>query len=402
MAKMNKIIQSEGEYRAALAEIEFLIDQDPDPASTEGESLELLSLLVEDYESRKYGAALPDPIDAIQFRMEQQNLTQKDLVPYIGSRSKVSEVLARKRPLTLSMIRALHQGLGIPAKVLVQDRPQEIEAGDIDWSRFPLKEMIERGWIEPRPVTSANLLLQDFFSQVGSSGAARVLYRMTHHTRSGRTMDHYSLTAWTARVIIRAKENPPPVPYATGTVTLQFMRELARLSVFDKGPLLAQEFLWKHGVSLAIEPHLPKTFLDGASIMTALDRPVVGMTLRHDRLDNFWFCLMHELAHVALHLGQGISQFFDDLDTDIGIDPREREADEFAGEALVPQAEWERSPASRLRTPEAVMDLANRLRVHPSLVAGRIRRKFRNYRVLNQFVGYGQVRNLFQETGASG
>lgn len=400
---MNKIIKSDEEYNLALVELEALIDEDPKQGSPEGERLEFLSLLVEDYESRKYGQTLPDPIEAIQFRMEQQGLAQKDLVPYVGSRSKVSEVLAHKRPLTLSMIRALHSGLGIPAKVLVQERPlRDIQEPDLEWSRFPIKEMIARGWIQAKFATTPEAFIKGFFAQLGSASAARALYRTTHHTRSGRTMDHYALTAWTARVIIRVRQNPPPVSYVKGTVSLQFMRELARLSVFDRGPLLAQEFLWKHGIPLIVESHLPKTYLDGAAILGEAERPVIGVTLRHDRLDNFWFCLMHELAHVALHLGQGISQFFDDLDTSVGIDPREKEADDLAGEALVPQAEWERSPASHLRTPEAVMQLANQLRIHPSVVAGRIRRKFKNYRVLNRFVGYGKVRASLQEINKQG
>jgi HTH-type transcriptional regulator/antitoxin HigA len=118
---MIKIIKSEPAYKAALAAIEKLIDLDPDVGTPEADRLELLALLVQDYESKTVKMTLPDPIAAIKFRMEQQNLTQQDLVPFIGSRSKVSEVLSRKRPLTLSMIRALHSGLGIPAKVLLQE-----------------------------------------------------------------------------------------------------------------------------------------------------------------------------------------------------------------------------------------------------------------------------------------
>ncbi len=121
---MAKIIKSESDYKAALAAIEKLIDLDPDVGTPEADRLELLTLLVKDYESKTIKMTLPDPIEAIKFRMEQQNLTPQDLVPFIGSRSKVSEVLSRKRLLTLSMIRALHSGLGIPAKVLLQEHKQ--------------------------------------------------------------------------------------------------------------------------------------------------------------------------------------------------------------------------------------------------------------------------------------
>ncbi len=118
---INKVIKTELEYEAALAEVEDLIDRNPEAGTPEADRLELLVLLIQDYESREVDIPLPDPIEAIRFRMEQQNLTQGDLVPYFGSRSRASEVLSGKRKLSLSMIRALHEGLGIPLKVLIQD-----------------------------------------------------------------------------------------------------------------------------------------------------------------------------------------------------------------------------------------------------------------------------------------
>jgi len=96
------------------------VDLDPVPGSEEHDQLELLTLLISVYEKEHYPIGLPDPIEAIKFRMEQQNLSKKDLIPFLGSRSKVSEVLSGKRPLSLTMIRALHNGLRIPAEVLLQ------------------------------------------------------------------------------------------------------------------------------------------------------------------------------------------------------------------------------------------------------------------------------------------
>src|SRR5712692_315447 len=117
-----KIIKTEAEYKDALSALENLLNRDPDSGTEEATRLELLSLIVRDYESRQYSFASPDPVEAIKFRMEQQGLSQRDLVSYIGSRSKVSEILSRKRPLTLSMIRALHDSLGIPAESLLQEQ----------------------------------------------------------------------------------------------------------------------------------------------------------------------------------------------------------------------------------------------------------------------------------------
>jgi HTH-type transcriptional regulator/antitoxin HigA len=114
-----KVLKTEVDYEAALAYVETLMDAAP--GSPEEEELEVLALLIDDYEEAHYPVSLPDPIEAIKFRMEQQGLRQKDMVPYLGSQSRASEVLNRKRPLSLTMIRALHRGLGIPAEVLLQE-----------------------------------------------------------------------------------------------------------------------------------------------------------------------------------------------------------------------------------------------------------------------------------------
>jgi len=113
-----KIIKTEVEYQKALAHVESLMDSKP--GSARESELELWSLLVERYEETHFPIDSPDPIDAIKFRMEQKGLRQKDLEKYFPSKSRVSEVLNHKRPLSIGMVRALHKGLGIPANVLVQ------------------------------------------------------------------------------------------------------------------------------------------------------------------------------------------------------------------------------------------------------------------------------------------
>jgi HTH-type transcriptional regulator/antitoxin HigA len=117
-----KIIKTEVEYETTLRRVEALMDAEP--GSPEEEELELLALLVEKYEGERYPIDLPDPVEAIKFRMDQEGLEPKDLIPYLGSQSKVSEVLNHKRPLSLSMIRKLQEGLGIPAEVLIQKPAQ--------------------------------------------------------------------------------------------------------------------------------------------------------------------------------------------------------------------------------------------------------------------------------------
>ena len=123
-----RMIKTDEDYETALARVEQIFSARP--GTPTGDELELLLLLIENYEDQAFPMELPDPVAAIRFRMEQQDLVPKDLVPFIGSKSKVSEVLAGKRSLSLSMIRKLTVGLGIPAVVLLQEpnerpRPQK-------------------------------------------------------------------------------------------------------------------------------------------------------------------------------------------------------------------------------------------------------------------------------------
>ena len=125
-------IRTEEEYEAALARIDEIFHAEA--GTPEGEELDELADLVESYQDKHYPIGLPDPISAIEFRMDQANLSQKDLIPYIGSSAKVSEVLSGKCDLTISMARALHEHLGIPADVLLQRPGEEIDftADEID------------------------------------------------------------------------------------------------------------------------------------------------------------------------------------------------------------------------------------------------------------------------------
>ena len=394
---MSGVIKNKIEYEETLRTLGSLLDRDPAPGTPENEDLELLILLVQNYESRQYQFVSPDPIEAIKFRLEQQNLTSRDLIPYIGSRSKVSEVLSRKRPLTLSMIRALHSGLGIPANVLIQEQDEDEEA-DIDWDRFPIKQMIAWGWITaPESRVSSEEILRPFFAAAGDMKPQAVICRSSSHVRAARSMDDYALAAWSARVLAKATISPPLVQYKPGILNDEFLRKVAQLSISDTGPLLARDFLREHGIQVAVERWLPRTYLDGAIIMTNKLRPVVGLTLRYDRIDSFWFTLMHELAHLALHLDSESDIFYDDLDIEAEDDSREREADQLAREVLIPYDIWENSPASCLRSPQAAEHLAKQLNIHPAIVAGRMQHEFKAYQLLRNLVGNRQVRRLFPE-----
>lgn len=115
-----KPIHSRADHKAALKLVSKLVDLDPAPGTPDGDMLEVMSTLIVAYEAKHFPVGAADPIEAIKFRMDQQGLSVADLEPMIGKRNRVYEVLARSRPLTLAMIRRLHDGLGIPAESLIR------------------------------------------------------------------------------------------------------------------------------------------------------------------------------------------------------------------------------------------------------------------------------------------
>lgn len=394
-----KVIKSQQDYEATMARVEQIFAAKP--GTPEGEELELLLLLVEKYEEQAFPIDLPDPIAAIRFRMEQQKLKPKDLVPYIGSKSKVSEVLGGRRELSLSMIRKLVKGLGIPAEVLLREPGAKLPSGELAElaKNLPLAEMLKRGWFRGFVGTLSDLkeqieeVLALFTAPVGKKGIGPVLNRQ--RMRNGSVADQHALLAWRIRVVSEALRCPLP-RYQPGTVTPEFLAQVVSLSYLEEGPKLAREFLNKSGIHLIVEPHLPRTHLDGAAIRLEDGTPVVALTLRHDRLDNFWFTLLHELAHVSLHLDDPeVEAIFDDLDQ-TSVEVREQEADSLANEALLPERHWKQADLLRDPSPERVRAFAEKRRIHAAIPSGRIRFETNNYQILGDLIGRGVVRRLFE------
>ncbi len=393
-----KVVKTEKDYEEALKLVGDLMICDPDPNSEKGEQLNLLSALIRDYEEKVFIKNLPDPIDAIKFRMEQSGLSPSDLIPFLGSRSRVSEILSGKRQLTLEMVRALESGIGIPAKVLIKKSEAGKRPEYQDWNNHLVTEMETRGYFENVSVKGHDKvdLLKAFFLPIGSPEQLVGLLRKSNY-RSSLLSDKHALAAWATYVIKKAKKIKIEKKYSPGTINIQFMQHLAKLSVKSNGPTLAQEYLKEHGVILVIEPHFSKTYLDGATILIDKNNPIIGLTLRYDRLDNYWFTLMHELAHIALHFNSGISLFYDEIEgiKAIDLDENERAADALAEEVLLPKAKWEISPARLIPSPMAANSLANELGVHVAIIAGQIRHRGNKYVYLNKIVNAEKIRKYF-------
>ena len=410
-----RAIRSEEDYDAALARITELmnalsgpegqVDDVDDPNRVE---LEVLTDLVDLYEERNYPIGFPDPISAIMFRMDQANLTPRDLVPFIGSRAKVSEVLSGKRAITMSIARALHQHLGIPAEVLLQ-KPEVSLPGMLsgfEYPKFPLRAMAKAGWIPHVQDLKdhAEELITGLMERAGGREfAAAPLYRKNNGRRVNAKTDDYALRAWCWQVMARARENQSGVKYRPGAVTPQLLRQVARMSVSGDGPIQTRDLLAQHGVEVEYVAHLPRTHLDGAALRLPEGRPVIGLTLRYDRIDNFWFTLLHELAHICLHLGVCSEEtgFIDDHSLrgvkSVGSDTTEQEADLLAQDSLIPPEIWDAGSILEDPAPMAVLSMASAAQAHPAIVAGRVRFESGNYRLLSQFVGTGEVRRQFDD-----
>ncbi len=343
--------------------------------------------------------SLPNPVEAIKFRMEQQGLTQKDLIPFIGSQSKVSEILNHKRPLSLEMIRKLHIGLEIPAEVLIQKAGSEIPEVHYRREDFPFNEMFNQGYFPFVTVSlafakqQAEECLEKLFSVFQGKQQTLALCK-----NSEGEVDQNALLAWQAQVLTKANQLSIPDFSSAHFGTAQ-IDNVVHLSAYTTGPLKAREYLAGLGIPLVILKHLPHTYLDGACFLSPEGRPVIGMTLRHDRQDNFWFTLIHELAHVYLHLMKGDHSVFADNTEHIesSCDGKEREANDFCADQLIPPKIWAQFREQLMLGTASglIIHLAKSLSICPAIIAGRIRHEAENYSLYENMLGRNEVRNLF-------
>lgn len=373
-------IRSDETYQAYLARASALMSK-TNPAAVD--ELEVLQALIERWERTRYELPAPSPIDAIRFRMAQQGLKPRDLEPYLGSRSRVSEILSGARPLSIDMIRALNRHLGIPAESLIASHDPNPPKHTRDQ---PSKAAADK--LRTYGVMKARETVSQFVARVFGPTPQPTFLRKTRTDRTNAKTDLAALEAWCAAVVLRA--DAVGMPKARPKVRAESGRELARLSIYPDGPQRARETLKTLGVVFVTLEHLPGTYLDGAVLRRTDGAPVIAMTLRYDRLDNFWFTLLHEFCHVARHLDDNTQFILDDLEVKT-TDQIEEEADSFARDALIPEKVWRRHASPDLTT-EAVVTIANEAEVHPAIVAGRWQRENADYRRFSKLLGRGEVR----------
>lgn len=373
-------IRNERDHKLALARHNEIMDG---PADRSRDELEVLQAVIDRWERDRYDLPATTPVEAIRFRMEQGGLKPRDLIPFLGSRSRVSEVLSGTRPLSIDMIRALHAHLGIPAEVLIA-APAIRQERELSPSQAAMAKLAGFGLLKAGETVTA------FVARAFGTRRDEVLLRKTRTDRVNTKTDADALQAWAAAAVLKSMAARRPKlsvePAKRGAAS---GRRLAALSA-TVGPAGVPAHLAAEGIAFVVLDHLPGTYLDGAALLRPDGRPLIAMTLRHDRIDNFWFTLLHEYAHVCKHLGTARPVILDDLQLEQPSDI-EAEADAFAQKALIPP-----SLAAALSDPDLSPDrveaIAARAGVHHAIVAGRWQREHSDYRRFSRLLGHGEVR----------
>lgn len=228
----------------------------------------------------------------------------------------------------------------------------------------------------------------------------RITFGSPSLLRTGLNVKDHSedilLHAWRARVTNRALaiidiNKPRFVP-----LDVTWLPDLVRQSVFADGPIRARARLLERGIVLVAEPQIAGLAIDGAAFLIG-EVPVIGMTLRRDAVDNFWFTLLHELAHVILHYRTGLAVGFFDQSEGESVDDQEAEADKFALNILMPEERWRKSAARIARSSDVIERFAEEIGVNPAIVFGRIRKERKDYSLFSKKIGAGQVRRMLIE-----
>ncbi|MCB2059323.1 MAG: XRE family transcriptional regulator [Novosphingobium sp.] len=346
-------------------------------------------------------AELPDIL--IQARIAR-GLSQRELGDYLGLKEQQVQRYEAERYRTASLDRLVEvsDALGVQ----ITKRAELIGdpgMGSLDpeaWQVFPIAEMFKRGWFEDfagslaEARKAAPQLIPAFLRGAYGLSAAPALHRKS--VRASGQVHEAVITAWEARVRRLAERDAPRERFEPSRIDDAWIAGLVALTLLPDGPARAVDYLRSIGIALVVEKHLPSTLLDGAALATLDGYVIVALTLRYDRLDNFWFTLFHEIGHLKRHIGQGYASIFDDTEAPAGSDI-EAEADLFAQEALLPTDKWALGVSRFTRTEQAVRTDAKRFGVGPAIIAGRVRREAHDYTLLRDLVGNGEVRRQFEK-----
>jgi len=329
-----------------------------------------------------------------------RGLSQKDLARKLGQHEQaIQRYEAEKyRSISLANFLKVASVLGVEWQIshALKSRDgwnlaSELAPAD---ARKLLKHARENGWLDKVAVSD-----DDGLSQIKRHLADHIVrYGTPSLLRTGLNVvdlsDDWSLLCWKAQVTRRAEAIVASGVPDYRPLDVSWLLDLVRLSAEDDGPAKAAELLFEHGIVLIVEPGIPGMRVDGAAFLAG-DIPVVALTLLRDRIDNFWFTLLHEVAHVILHYRTGLATgFFDDVEHS-AIDEIEDEANAFAQNLLIPSELWRRSPARIAKSAQPIEAFARQLGIHSAIVFGRIRLERNDYSLFANKIGQGGVKRHF-------
>jgi HTH-type transcriptional regulator / antitoxin HigA len=328
-----------------------------------------------------------------------QNWKQKDLARKLGLQEQAIQRWESDRYRSINLASYMKVARALSVELSAQFLSPEVAKWIPPFDLNPveaqkiLKHAREHGWLD-EPDSDENgikRLIRYVSEHVGRYGTPSLL-------RTGINVKDHSedwvLLSWKAQVTRRAERIIDSERLNYRPLDLSWLKQLTKLSQREDGPIKAQALLKENGIVLVIERNIPGMEVDGAAFLVE-SIPVIGLTLRRDAIDNFWFTLVHEVAHVILHYRTGLaSGFFDDVEHS-EVDEFEEEANKFASDLLIPVELWSRSPARIAKTSAPIENLAKQLSIAPAIIYGRIRFERKNYTIFSDRIGRGTVRKLF-------
>jgi len=341
--------------------------------------------------SEKKRARVNPPGFLIGMELEERGWSQKDFAEILGmSEQFVSGLIKGERTLTIEVARSIGKAFGtspevwmnLEAKYRLSLKQAEEECADCAleettemraeaYSRLPIGELRKRGLISRKGRNSRGVV-SELLSVLGLESLDCIPQAVPMCLRASNawTPSERGLAAWF--LLARKDAAAQEVGAFSREQLSESLPSLFQASVNVEKIPEVPAWLAKNGIAFVSLPHFEKTYLDGATFRQE-GKPVLGLTLRHDRLDNFWFTFAHELGHIVLGHEE---EFFDTTEgPERKMGPKEKEADEFARENMVPSAEFE-AFKKRCRTsfpPEAIVEFSRTIQRHPALVVGRLR-----------------------------
>jgi HTH-type transcriptional regulator/antitoxin HigA len=323
-----------------------------------------------------------------------KGFSQKDLAWRLGIKEQQVQRYEADRYSSISLknyarVAAL---LGVQLRASITEVPafRGLDRMIADVSKESIKRILKhgraRGWFKDEmDEGKLRQYIAENRIQFGSPSLLRTGLNVTDHS------EDVLLHAWRAQVAKRAREMLSDERLSFDPLEISWLPDLVRLSVFKDGPRRAQDMLKQHGILLIPEGQIQGLAIDGAAFLES-GIPVIGMTIRKDTVDNFWFTLLHEIGHAILHYRTGLAAgFFDQFET-LSTDEQEIEADLFASNILISEERWRRSAARIAKSPAVIEVFARDIGIHPAIVFGRIRRERNNYAIFSQRIGMGSVR----------